>query len=431
MHTRRKFLQGLATTLAMPSMASLRAATPAAGGSPLRMAFVYIPNGVNLDLWRPSGNGNLSETLSPLAGLRDHFSVLRGLDHEKAFANGDGAGDHARANATFLTGCQARKTAGADIRVGVSVDQIAAQQIGHLTRVPSLELSTDPPRRSGQCDSGYSCAYQFNLSWRGESTPAPAERDPRLVFEKLFGSGNALQDQRRRARQQSILDFVKDDAKRLNRRLDGGDRAKMDEYLTAVRDVERRIGQAEKFRVEVPEDQRPNGVPETHREHIRLMYEMMLLAFQTDTTRIASFLLAHDGSNRSFPEIGVNSAHHELSHHRSDPGNLAQIAQIDRFYVEQFAWFLEKLKNTRDGEGSLLDHSMIVYGGAIADGNRHNHDDLPILLAGHGGHTLTQGRVITAKEGTPMTNLYLSMLDRMNVNAERVGDSNGKFEAIS
>jgi hypothetical protein len=431
MHTRRKFLQGLATTLALPSLASLRAATPAAAGHPLRMAFVYIPNGVNLDLWRPSGKANLSETLRPLDGLRDHFSVIRGLDHDKAFANGDGAGDHARANATFLTGCQARKTAGADIRVGVSVDQIAAQQIGHLTRVPSLELSTDPPRRSGNCDSGYSCAYQFNLSWRSETTPAPAERDPRLVFEKLFGSGNQRQDEQRRARQQSILDFVKDDAKRLNTRLDGSDRAKMDEYLTAVRDVERRITQAEQFRIEVPEDQRPNGVPETHRDHIRTMYEMMALAFQTDTTRIASFLLAHDGSNRSFPEIGVNSAHHELSHHRSNAGHLAQIAKIDRFYVEQFAWFLEKLRNTTEGEGNLLDHSMIIYGGAIADGNRHNHDDLPILLAGHGGRTITPGRVITAKQGTPMTNLYLSMLDRMNVNAERVGDSNGKFEAIA
>jgi hypothetical protein len=429
MQSRRTFLHGLATTLALPSLASLRAATPAAAG-PLRMAFVYIPNGVNVDLWRPDGQENQSETLTPLAGLRDHFSVLRGLDHEKAFANGDGAGDHARANATFLTGCQARKTSGADIRLGVSVDQIAAQQIGHLTRVPSLELSTDPPRRSGSCDSGYSCAYQFNLSWRSESTPAPAERDPRMVFEKLFGSGNAEQDHRRRVRQQSILDFVQDDAKRLNRRLDGSDRAKMDEYLTAVRDVERRIAQAEKFRVEVPEDRRPNGVPEGHRDHIRTMYELMALAFQTDTTRIASFLLSHDGSNRTFPEIGVNSAHHELSHHRGNPASLEQIAKIDRFYVEQFAWFLEKLKSTPDGEGTLLDHSMIVYGGGIADGNRHNHDDLPLLLAGHARGRIRQGRVITAKPGTPMTNLYLSMLDRMNIRAERVGDSNGKFEVI-
>jgi hypothetical protein len=429
--TRRRFLKGLATTLALPSLASVRAATPAAA-TPLRMAFVYIPNGVNLDRWRPSGGGPaLSETLQPLAGLRDHFSVMRGLDHQKASANGDGAGDHARANATFLTGCQARKTAGSDIRLGVSVDQIAAQQIGHLTRIPSLELSTDPPRRSGHCDSGYSCAYQFNLSWRSESTPAPAERDPRLVFEKLFGSGNEKEDAHRRIKQKSVLDFVMQDAKRLNRRLDGTDRGKMDEYLSAVRDVERRIEQAENFRIEVPEDQRPNGIPETYGEHIRMMYEMMALAFQTDTTRIASFLLAHDGSNRSFPEIGISSAHHELSHHREDSKTLDQIAKIDRFYVEHFAWFLDKLRSTPEGEGNLLDSSMIVYGGAIADGNRHSHNDLPLLLAGHGNGTLSQGRVITASEGTPMSNLYLSLLDRMNVKAERIGDSNGKLEAIS
>ncbi len=431
MNTRRNFLKGIAGTLALPSFASLAKAAPAAAGSPLRLAFVYIPNGVNLDLWQPKDGGNLSTTLEPLAALKDHFSVMRNLDHEKAFANGDGAGDHARANATFLTGCQARKTAGADIRAGVSVDQLAAQQIGHLTRLPSLELSTDPPRRSGQCDSGYSCAYQFNLSWRSESTPAPAERDPRLVFEKLFGSGDAAQDAKRRARQKSILDFVMADAKRLNHRLDGTDRGKMEEYLTAVRDVELRIEQAEKFRAEVPEDLKPNGVPESYQEHIKTMYELMALAFQTDSTRIASFLLAHDGSNRSFPEIGVSGAHHELSHHRNNEETLAQIGRIDRFYVEQFAWFLEKLRSTPDGDGNLLDHSMIVYGGGIGDGNRHNHNDLPVILAGHGGGTLSQGRLISAKEGTPMTNLYLSLLDRMGVKAERIGDSTGKLEAVS
>lgn len=429
LHHRRTFLRGLAATLALPALPSLQAAAAAAGkASPLRLAFIYIPNGVNLDLWRPGGPDLRSETLAPLESLRDQFSVLRGLDHDKARPNGDGAGDHARANATFLTGCQARKTAGSDIRVGVSVDQIAAQQIGHLTRVPSLELSTDPPRRSGHCDSGYSCAYQFNLSWRSETTPAPAERDPRLVFEKLFGSGDADGDTRRRAQQRSVLDFVMDDAKRLNRRLDSADRPKMDEYLTAVRDVERRIGQAEKFRVEVPEDQRPNGVPETHREHIRVMYDLMALAFQTDTTRIASFLLAHDGSNRTFPDIGVNSAHHELSHHRGNAATLRDIGAIDRFYVEQLAGFLQKLRETPEGDGTLLDHSMIVYGGAIADGNRHNHDDLPLLLAGCGNGSIRQGRILEAREGTPMTNLYLSLLDRMNVPAERVGDSTGRLD---
>lgn len=405
-------------------------AAVAKAAQPTRLAFVYIPNGVNVGLWFPQGGENTSESLSPLSALRGDYSVLRNLDHDKAKNNGDGAGDHARANATFLTGCQARKTAGADIRVGESVDQIIAKQIGHKTRVPSLELSTDPPRRSGNCDSGYSCAYQYNLSWRGESTPAPAERDPRMVFEKLFGSGDPKQDAIRRERQKSVLDFVIGDAKRFNTRLDASDRGKMDEYLTAVRDIESRIENAEKFRVEVPEGQRPNGIPDSYKEHIRLMYEMMALGFQTDTTRIASFLLAHDGSGRSFPEIGVSSGHHQISHHQMKAENLDQIARIDRFYIEQFAWFLDKLKSTPEGEGNLLDNSMILYGGGIRDGDKHDHLDLPLLLAGHGGN-LRQGRVIQAEQGTPMTNLYLSLTDRMGAKAQRIGDSNGQFEQIS
>ena len=430
MTPRRTFLKSIAATLALPSMPSL-AQTVAKTASPTRMAFIYIPNGVNLDLWRPTGSGKdyaISRTLEPLAELREHFSVLRGLDHDKAFANGDGAGDHARANATFLTGCQARKTAGADIQLGESVDQIAARQVGHLTRLPSLELSTDPARSSGNCDSGYSCAYQFNLSWINDSTPAPAERDPRLVFEKMFGSGNEKEDARRRAYRKSILDFVMADAKRLQSRIGSTDRGKMDEYLTAVRDVELRISRAEKFRAEVPEDKRPNGVPETYGEHMRMMFDLMHLAFQTDTTRISTFLLAHDGSNRTFPEVDVNSAHHELSHHRSNPQTLESIGKIDRFYVEQLAYFLKKMRDTPEGEGSLLDHSMIVYGGGIADGNRHNHDDLPVLLAGKGNGTLTPGRLIEAPKGTPMTNLYLSLLNRMGAKAQRIGDSTGVFD---
>ena len=433
MTPRRTFLKSIAATLAMPSLPSLQAAQAAKAATPTRMAFIYIPNGVNLDLWRPTGSGKdytISRTLEPLAELREHFSVMRGLDHDKAQANGDGAGDHARANASFLTGCQARKTAGADIQAGESVDQIAAKQLGHLTRLPSLELSTDPARSSGHCDSGYSCAYQFNLSWINESTPAPAERDPRLVFEKMFGSGNHNEDSRRRAYRKSILDFVMDDAKRLQSRLGSTDRGKMEEYLTAVRDVELRIERAEKFRNEVPEDKRPNGVPESYGEHMRTMFDLMHLAFQTDTTRISSFLLAHDGSNRTFPEIDVHSAHHEMSHHRGNPQALESIGKIDRFYVEQLAYFLKKMRDTPEGEGSLLDHSMIVYGGGIADGNRHNHDDLPLLLAGKGGGTLKPGRVIEAPEGTPMTNLYLALLDRMGAKARRIGDSTGVFDKV-
>jgi hypothetical protein len=434
MTARRTFLKSIAATLAVPSFPSLQAAAESAKVvAPTRMAFIYIPNGVNLDLWRPQGSEKdytISKTLEPLAELREHFSVLRGLNHDKAAANGDGAGDHARANATFLTGCQARKTAGADVQLGESVDQIAARHLGQMTRLPSLELSTDPARSSGNCDSGYSCAYQFNLSWINETTPAPAERDPRLVFEKMFGSGNEKEDSRRRAYRKSILDFVMADAKRLQTRLGSTDRGKMDEYLTAVRDVEERIQRAEKFRKEVPEDHRPNGVPEGYGEHMRMMFDLMHLAFQTDTTRISTFLLAHDGSNRTFPEIEVNSAHHELSHHRGNQQTLESIGKIDRFYVEQLAYFLKKMRDTPDGEGSLLDHSMIVYGGGIADGNRHNHDDLPVLLAGKGNGTLKPGRVIEAPKGTPMTNLYLSLLDRMGAKASRIGDSTGEFDKV-
>jgi hypothetical protein len=433
MTPRRTFLKSMAATLAVPSFPSLLSAQAAKTAAPTRMAFIYIPNGVNLDLWRPQGSGAgyaMSKTLEPLAELRDHFSVLRGFDHEKAEANGDGAGDHARANATFLTGCQARKTAGADIALGESVDQIAAREAGRHTRLASLELSTDPARSSGNCDSGYSCAYQFNLAWINETTPAPAERDPRLVFEKMFGSGNEKEDARRRAYRKSILDFVMTDAKRLQQRLGSTDKGKMEEYLTAVRDVEQRIERAEKFRKEVPEDKRPNGVPDGYGEHMRMMFDLMHLAFQTDTTRVSTFLLAHDGSNRTFPEIEVHSAHHELSHHRSNPQTLENIGKIDRFYVEQLAYFLKKMRDTPDGEGSLLDHSMIVYGGGIADGNRHNHDDLPVLLAGKGNGTLKPGRVIEAPKGTPMTNLYLSLLDRMGVKAQRIGDSTGVFEKV-
>jgi hypothetical protein len=397
------------------------------------MAFVYFPNGCNVEAWRPKPEGERwrpSPTLEPLAPLRDKVTVLRHLDHDKANANGDGGGDHARASASFLTGCQPYKTAGADIRVGPSVDQIAARELGHQTRLPSLELSTDPPRRSGHCDSGYSCAYQFNLSWINASTPAPAIRDPRLVFEKMFGSGNRKEDARRRAYRKSILDFVNADARRMQARLGRDDRARMDEYLYAVREVEHNIEQAERFRSEVPEHLRPKGVPDAYSDHIRIMYDLMVLAFQSDTTRIATFLLAHDGSNRSFPEIGVPAGHHQISHHRNDPVKLEQIARIDRFYVEHFTAFLDKLQGIREGDATLLDRSMIVYGGGIADPNRHSHSDLPVLLAGRGNGTIRSGRLVEADPGTPMTNLYLSMLDRMGVKIDRIGDSSGRIEVL-
>jgi hypothetical protein len=440
LHSRRTFLRGIAATLALPSLEAFGQIAPVAkagaatAANPLRMAFVYAPNGVNVAKWFPSGTGKdyqLGESLAALQHLRNDFQIIGGLDQNMANANGDGGGDHARANATFLTGCQPRKTAGADIQLGVSVDQIAAEALGARTRLPSLELSTDEARRSGGCDSGYSCAYQFNLSWRSDTTPAPPERDPRLVFEQLFGSGNNKMDGRRRAYQQSVLDFVMQDAANLQRKASGADKAKLDEYFTSVREIEQRIARAEKFRATVPEVDSPNGVPESYAQHIRTMYDLLALSFQTDITRVSTFLLAHDGSVRSFPEIGVREGHHSLSHHKGNEANLEQIAKIDAFYSEQFAYFLDKLAATREADGSrLLDNTMIVYAAGIRDGNRHDHADLPVILAGGGGGTLQNGRHFQAPKGTPMTNLYLSLLDRMNVPVERIGDSTGRLAGI-
>ncbi|MCP5536357.1 MAG: DUF1552 domain-containing protein [Akkermansiaceae bacterium] len=432
---RRTFLKGLGATVLLPQLESIGAAPAAttSSGCPLRMAFVYSPNGVNLSQWMPKGLGSsytLGQSLKPLAALRRDFQIIGGLDLDKAKPNGDGAGDHARANATFLTGCQARKTSGENIHVGVSVDQIAAQQLGQLTRLPSLELSTDPPRRSGRCDSGYSCAYQFNLSWRSANTPMPAERNPRTVFERLFGSGNSKEDAKRRELNQSILDFVLEDAKRLHQKASVSDRAKLDEYMTSVREVEQRISRHESFRDQFPDQKKPTGIPRSYREHIRIMYDLMALAFRTDATRISTFMLAHDGSNRSFPDIGISEGHHSLSHHRGNPNTLEKIAQIDQFYIGEYARFLQQLKNLKEGEGSLLDNTMIVYGSGIGDGNRHNHTDLPLILAGGGGGSLKPGRHTRAKEGTPMTNLYLAMLERMGVDAKRVGDSSGVLNDV-
>lgn len=434
--SRRAFLRSASTLVALPALESFgykafAAAKPAS--TPTRMAFLYIPNGVNMHEWTVKGEGagyELSNTLQPLAALKSDFTVYSNLAHDKAEANGDGAGDHARATATFLTGCQAKKTAGADIRIGQSVDQIAASQIGHQTRLSSLELSTDGERTSGRCDSGYSCAYQFNLSWKTETMPMAPEMDPRLVFERLFGiaaaGGSSAEAAKRAKYQKSILDFVQADAKSLQRRLSGNDNRKLDEYFASVRDIEQRIEKAEKMKVELPRGvTAPTGIPGSTQEHIRLMFDLLLLAFQTDSTRIATFLLAHDGSNRSFPEIGVPDAHHNISHHQNNPEKLAKIARIDRFYMEQFAYFLQRMKESQEGGKSLLDSSMVVYGGGISDGNTHDHDRLPVILAGRGNGSLNPGRHVLLSDKVPMTNLYLAMLDRMGVKAERMGDSTG------
>jgi hypothetical protein len=450
-YPRRNFLRGLGACLALPALEAfsparaLAAGTGAARiattatGAPLRMAFLYFPNGAIPSRWTPVGSGNqfsFGETLTSLEPLRHRVQMISGLEHLNATAGNDGAGDHARANGTFLTGVRVKKTAGSDIYAGVSVDQIAAQHLGHRTRFASLELSCDPQRKSGSCDSGYSCAYEANLAWRTPTSPLSPESNPRLVFERLFGSGNPGERgaslAHRRAQQRSILDFVMDDAKSVQKKLTHRDRAKMDEYLTGIREIEERITAAEKFsNIPDPEISTPDGIPKAYGEYIRLMFQMMALAFETDATRVSTLLLAHDGSNRAFPEINIAEGHHSLSHHRDEQDLIEKVARIDRFYADRFAEFLTMLENKQDADGhSILHNSMIVYGCGNSDGNRHTHSELPVVMAGNGGGTLNPGRHVVTK-ATPMCNLYMNMLDHMGVSGlDRFGDSTGRLAGI-
>ncbi len=440
---RRTFLRGFGTAIALPVLDQmLPAKALAAGGGkafPKRMAFLYIPNGANMADWTPKTVGStfqLPHILQPLQPYQSALTVLTGLTHDKARANGDGAGDHARANASFLTGCQARKTSGANIKIGVSVDQIAANKVGAETRFPSLELSSDGQRLSGNCDSGYSCAYQFNLAWKSENAPAPPESNPRAVFDRLFGNQKKVEMTASRIQrdryQKSILDFVLEDANDLRSKLGYTDKRKLDEYMTSIREVERRMEAAASSPADLPPGYViPLGKPNDNEAHIRLMMDMLALAFQTDSTRVITYLLAHDGSNRSYPLLGIKEGHHELSHHGNNEQKKQKIAKINRFHTTQLAYLLGKLKAVKEGDGTLLDNCMIVYGGGISDGNWHNHNDLPVLLLGKGGNTIKPGRHLRYPDNTPMTNLYLAMLDRMGAPAERVGDSTGRLEGLA
>lgn len=438
---RRRFLRGLGAGIALPFLdsalaAPLRAAR-ANGQAPIRMAFVYFPNGAHQDNWWPKGEGasfELNKTMEPLAKVKPGIQVISGLDHLNATAGPDGAGDHARANATFLTGVRARKTAGSNIHLGESIDQLAARHAGHLTRFPSLELSCDSVRKSGHCDSGYSCAYQYNLSWKTPVTPMAPEPNPRQVFERLFGAGSPEERQKnfrmRQKSQLSVLDFVLEDAKSLQRNLGANDQRKLDEYLAGVRDIEKRIERTERFGpVPDPEIEAPEGIPADYGDHMEIMYDMLALAFETDSTRIATLLLAGDGTNRAFPQIGIPEGHHYLSHHQGDEEKLKKIAEIDLYYMKHFAHFLEKLDSIEDTDGnSILHNSMIVYGCGNSDGNRHTHTNLPIILAGSGGGTYETGRYRKFTD-VPMTNLFLSMIDRLGIEGvEEFGDSTGRLQ---
>ena len=444
--SRRTFLRGLGAAIALPSLPSaLPLRGLAALGSqeehPLRVAYMFVPNGMHMPDWTPGSDGSyfeLPKILSSLEPLKNDLLVLSGLTHDKGRANGDGAGDHARSAGVFLTGVQPLKSEGSEIRAGVSADQIIADGVGHQTRFASLEIGAETGRQSGNCDSGYSCAYSNNISWRDEATPMTKEVNPRLVFERLFGNQAVQQEAeslvRRRRQRKSILDFVLEDAHRLERKVNYKDKQKLGEYLTAVREIEQRIERAEKDQADQPEAIRhfeaPAGIPSSYEEHIRLLGDLMVMAFQADVTRVATFMLANEGSNRSYRHIGVNEGHHSLSHHQNDPVKQAKISEINEFHVRQASYILQKMKSIPEGDGSLLDHSMVLYGAGISDGNRHNNENLPVFLAGKACGKVTTGRHVRYDFETPMANLLLSMIHEMGVPAERFGDSTGTLRGL-
>jgi len=441
--SRRTLLRGLGTAVALPVLDAMTPALASAGriggGAPRRMVFVYVPNGVIMDGWTPAVTGRNFEflrILKPLEPFRQKLLLLSGLTHNTGRALGDGPGDHARAAASFLTGVHPKKTAGADISLGLSVDQVAAQAIGGKTRFASLELSLEGGRQAGNCDSGYSCAYSNNLSWRSATTPNPPEINPRLVFERLFGDFDPSESAEARARRklynQSILDFVAEDTERLKKELGATDRRKLDEYLTAVREIETRIARAEQQdRLVNPGMDKPLGVPVDYAEYARLMFDLLATAMQSDLTRVATFMMAREGSNRTYREIGVSDGHHGLTHHRNNEEWIEQIRQINRYHCEQFAYFISRLDSLRDGDGTVLENSMVVYGSGISDGNRHTHHELPVVLAGRAGGALRGGLHLRYAKETPMTNLYLSMLERAGLPAESLGDSTGQLQHLS
>lgn len=440
MISRRTVLRGLGAAISLPwlegmgSLTSWAAGTPESKAAPNRMAFLYVPNGKNMADWTPKSEGKdyeLTPILQPLAPFKDDMLILTGLTADKARAHGDGGGDHARALGAFLTGCQPRKTDGTNIRAGVSVDQVVASRVGDQTRLPSLEIGCEHGAMAGNCDSGYSCVYSSTMSWRSATQPLPKEVNPKLVFERLFGSGPDALRVARDQKRKSVLDFVREDAGDLRDKLGANDQRKLDEYFAAVRDIEQRIVRAEKMPpVPAPDLAKPTGVPAVFEEHIKLMADLVVLAFQADVTRVCTYVLANEGSNKPYPFIGVPEGHHDLSHHENNPKKKEKIKEINTFHVKQLAYFLGKLKSIKEGDGTLLDHCMIAYGSGNSDGNRHNHDDLPVLLAGHGCGTLKPGRHIVYPRETPLNNLWLSMLDRMKVGLPTLGDSTGKLARL-
>jgi hypothetical protein len=434
---RRTFLRAMGTAVALPMLDAMVPALAAQSVKPTpRLGFIYIANGVIQNLWNPTTTGagfGLTPILQPFANVRDQINILSGLSHLQADTFGDGTGDHPRASAVWLTGVHAydRAQPGVEVKLATTVDQLAARAIGRTSRIPSLELSVDQPNQ-GSCDSG-DCFYINTVSWRNETTPNPTESHPRIVFERLFGDGGDAAARQARTRSEvSILDSVRAEANRVASSLGGGDKAKLSEYLDSVREVEQRIQNSEAQPADIELPERPTDVPDTFDAHTKLMFDLQALAFQADITRVFSMVLSRELSTRTFVNIGVPEQHHGVSHHRNDPDMIAKKAKIDVYQSQLCAYFLERLKATPDGDGSLLDHSMILYGGGMGDGNLHRHSDLPCLMAGQLAGAFKTGRHIQYKLDTPMANVLLTVLDSIGVHIDKIGDSTGRvFEPVS
>ena len=440
--SRRTFLRGTGAVLALPfldSMVPALAAPKGAAGPAMRLGFVYVPNGIIESSWLPAAEGpgfEFNATMKALEPFREHTLVISNLAQINGRSFGDGGGDHARAGASWLTGVHPKKTEGADIHSGISADQIAARELGKQTQFASLEIGVEAPSLAGGCDSGYSCAYTNTVSWSSPTTPNPMEVNPRVLFERLFGDGDSTDAASRLElmhERGSLLDFVKGSVDRLQTRLGPGDRRKLTEYLEAIRDIERRIQKAEEQNasMKMPVINLPVSAPEEFVDHARLMMDLMLIAYQADLTRVVSFMLAREGSNRSYREIGISDGHHNCTHHQNDPDKISKTIKINTHHVNQFAYLIDKMKSTPDGDGTLLDHSMILYGSSIADGNRHTHTNLPLALMGGGCGKIKGGRHLRCAEETPMTNLLLSMLDKTGIHTEKLGDSTGMLQHLS
>jgi len=433
---RRSFLRGAGAAIALPFLDAMTPAMSAASKAPVRMGFVYVPNGMDVRNWNLDYDGKLGELsriMKPLEPYKNEITVLSNLTHNNGRALLDGAGDHGRCCGSYLTGVQPKKSA-VDIHCGISTDQIVANKIGSQTRFPSLELGMEDARQAGDCDSGYSCAYTNNLAWRDERQPLPPILDPRALFERLFGKGASLSPEAR-ARQskfrKSILDFVTEDTKKLQGDLGPTDRRKLDEYMSSIREIERQLEKAESDNAHInPGMPKPYGVPADFSEHFKLMTDMLTVALQSDMTRVFTFLVTREGTSRSYREIGIPDGHHPLTHHRNEPALMEKVTQINTYHVKQFAAWIEKLKSTQEGDGSLLDNSMIVYGAGLCDGNKHNHEDLPTIIAGRGGNLIKPGYRRVYRRETPMTNLHLTMMDRMGVHVDNFGDSTGRVTGL-